>query len=303
MNAGRRALIVSNPSAGRIWRPDPVPVVVRRLSGGGIQAEARTVFDFRPQDLAGKDLVAVVGGDGTLHHLLPHLRNAGLPVGLIPHGTGNVLARELGLPGSPERAADVLLGGRIRPLELASANGVPFLLMAGAGLDGYLVRCVSTGLKRWFGVAAFWMAGALEFWRYPLPVFRVEIGGERFEATQAFISNCRSYGGGLVLTPDADISRPGFDICLLQGRRHRRYPLYLWKVLTGTHRELPDVVYRRSDAVRVEGPPSVFYQLDGEPAGCLPVELCATRETLPFLVPQEEARGHTGVGHGLRATP
>lgn len=284
----RRALIVWNPAAGRIWRPPPVPVVVRRLAAAGVQSEVRSAGDFRPPDLLGFDLVVVVGGDGTLHHLLPHLRDASLPVGLVPAGTGNVLARELRLPRDPYRAVDALLAGRVRPLELAAANGVPFLLMAGAGLDGYLVRRVRTGLKRWFGVTAFWMAGATEFWRYPLPVFRVHIGSESFEATQAFISNCRRYGGGLVLTPDADISRPGFDICLLQGRRHRRYPLYLWKVLAGSHRDLPDVVYRQADFVRLEGPRSVLYQLDGEPAGCLPLEVCATRETLPFLVPGED---------------
>lgn len=291
MKTVRRALIVWNPSAGRVWRPDPVPVVVRRLSAAGLQPEPRSVREFHPRDLVGQGLVVVVGGDGTLHHLLPHLRETALPVGLIPSGTGNVLARELGLPRNPDRAVDVLLAGCIRPLELAAAGGVPFLLMAGAGLDGYLVRRVRTGLKRWFGVAAFWMAGALEFWRYPLPVFRVEIGRESFEATQAFVSNCRSYGGGLVLTPEADISRPGFDICLLQGRRHRRYPVYLWRVLAGTHRDLPDVVYRQADAVRLEGPRSVLYQLDGEPAGCLPVDLYATRETLPFLVPAEDRAG------------
>jgi diacylglycerol kinase family enzyme len=285
----RRALIVWNPSAGRIWRPPPVPLVVRRLAAAGLQAEVRSAGDFRPHDLLGRDLVVVVGGDGTLHHLLPFLRDAALPVGLVPAGTGNVLARELRLPRDPHRALDVLLEGCVRPLELAAADGVPFLLMAGAGLDGYLVGRVRTGLKRWLGVAAFWMAGLAEFWSYPLPAFRVHIGGESFEATQAFISNCRSYGGGLVLTPDADIFRPGFDVCILQSRQHRRYLLYLLKVISGSHRNLPDVVYRQGDRVRLEGPSSVLYQLDGEPAGRLPADLWATRETLPFLVPAETA--------------
>lgn len=279
------ALVLINPRAGRGWRPDPGDRLVRLLAQAGVDATLKHVGEVSSPDLEGVERVVLVGGDGTVHRMLPALLGRDLTVAMVPRGTGNVLARELGIPFDLKSAVRIATAGSPRTVQVGTANGIPFCLMAGAGVDAYLADRVSPPLKSILGIGAYWLTGLRRFWRCPLPAFEVRVGDEVLSATQLVVANGRQYGGGLVFAPEADISRPGFEVCLFQSRNHARYLVYLLCLQRGTHHQLPDVALRRAAEVTVEGPPSVAFQLDGEVSGNLPLRLCSGAGTLRVMAP------------------
>jgi diacylglycerol kinase (ATP) len=263
-------LVVFNLKAGRFGK-GRVGGLLQLLRDAGVDAAPVEAGEVTGATLVGRERVIVCGGDGTVHQLLPLILEARLPLGLVPMGTGNVLARELAIPRRLEAALGVALGSKKVSLSLGSCNGRPFLLMTGAGVDAHLSGRVGPALKQRLGILAYWIGGFTSFWSYPLPPFQVQLEDECIEGTQAVVANGRFYGGGLQLTPGGDLSRPGFEVCVFRSRSHLRYPVYLAKAFFGRHLALKDVVYRKSNALRIEGDPAVPIQLDGEPSGGLPV--------------------------------
>lgn len=284
----RSALLVYNPKAGRAaLGEEGLELIVERLRELEIDAEVQHSSNGQKRrlNLAEKDLLIVCGGDGTIHDTLQDAIEAAVPMAIVPIGTANVLARELSIPRDPLAALQVLRTGRTRKLHLGKADGRYFHLMAGVGLDGYLLRQVGPSLKRFLGVGAFWITGFLRFWSYSMPVFQVKIGEELHTATFAVISNSRLYGGHLRVTPQANVFDDTLDVCLFSARNHFRYLKYLWGSLRGKHLSYPDVVYRKTRELEVTGGPNVVVQLDGELAGTLPRHFEMASETLDVYVP------------------
>lgn len=285
---GIRALLLVNPQAGRTDSPGRVNALAKRLADAGFVCE---LMEIRPGEVlppsraAVCDLLIVYGGDGTLHHLLPSALEAGLPLGLIPGGTANVLAREIGIPSRLDRAIEILRGGKVRKMCLAQAPVRRFLLMAGVGADAYLLQRVPPGLKTRLGIFAFWLTGFARFWSYPLQPFRVGTKEEFFTGTMAVVSNGRFYGRHLLLAPRASVFEPVLDLCVFKSRRHLRYLTYLWESLWGRHVNLPDVVYRKASVVWAEGTSGTLVQMDGEPAGALPQRFQIAPERLQIVCP------------------
>ncbi|HLV01948.1 MAG TPA: diacylglycerol kinase family protein [Acidobacteriota bacterium] len=234
--------------------------------------------------LEGKEILFVWGGDGTLHDLLGTVVRHSVPVVLIPSGTVNVLALELGLPTSEDQLLPLLENPRWRELALGKAGDEYFHLMTGVGFDAYLVSRVEGRLKNWLGVAAYWGLGLTSFFRYPLETFSVKADERRVEATFVVISNVRHYGGDFVMAPEADPWKAELDVCVFTSRSHLRYFYYLWKVRDGGHVRLPDVIYYKTRRIVLEGPAGINYQLDGEVRGHLPQVVEASDKKLKILV-------------------
>src|SRR5207247_5349412 len=133
----------------------------------------------------GIDLVAVCGGDGTISEAAAGLAGSTVPLGILPGGTSNVLAVELGVPRNLSGAEALLHDGTPAPLRLAHAGERPFLLWAGAGLDARIMRRMNLTLKRQLGRAGIGLTAASEFLRYEFPRLEVEIDGVRHDATFA----------------------------------------------------------------------------------------------------------------------
>jgi YegS/Rv2252/BmrU family lipid kinase len=260
-----------------------------QLEGLGIYSELHLAYpehrSEREEKLRDKNLLIICGGDGTIHNVLPDAVRAHVPVGILPAGTANVLARELGIPNNLEKAITILGRGRKRTLRLGRANGKYFHLMAGIGADGYIINQVGLSLKRFLGVAAFWVTGISRFWGYPLQPFRVEFDLDSHVATFAVISNARYYGGHLLLTPHASVFEDQLDVCLFTSNNHVRFLSYLWGSLRGKHLSDPDVIYKEVGGLEGFGEPSVHVQLDGEVAGTLPMKFVSSEDHLQVVVP------------------
>jgi diacylglycerol kinase family enzyme len=206
---------------------------------------------------------------------------------MIPAGTANVLAHELGLPLNPVQALEVALKKVVRCVDLGIVQGRKrqrFLLMAGIGVDAYIVSKIRPK-RRLLGMATFYLESLRAFRSYAFPEFRVLGGDETLSATSCIIANARSYGGGLVFTPDADMSDGLFDVLILQGKpgvEHFRFILSAW---LGKPLQVSCVQRRRFPALRIEGIRGVWVQADGELMGALPIDVTLTPASFPLVVP------------------
>jgi diacylglycerol kinase family enzyme len=278
----RRVLLVANPAAGLRRGRDAGEEAARAVRLAGVRCELiRTRGPGDARALAagawaeGFDTVLAVGGDGTAHEAANGAAGTGVALGVAPSGTMNLLARVLGLPLDSARAAEVVVrGARRRVVRPGQAGETLFLLMAGIGFDAWVLRALLAGSK---GKIAFrhYVAGALGgLASYPFPALRIEIAGETIEATTAIVGRAPLYGGFLRPTPGASLDRDDLELCAFTTRSARGLLRLLPALWSGAHLGRPGVADRRVTRLRVESDlPGIPFQLDGELAGELPVDI------------------------------
>jgi diacylglycerol kinase family enzyme len=181
-------------------------------------------------DAARHAVIAVAGGDGTINEVVNGLaarRDAAPALGIVPLGTANVLAHELGLGSSAMAIARTLTAGRevlVQPGQATNGAGSPrcFSLMAGAGFDAKVVAGISAPFKRRWGRAAYVWRSLIEARRYRPVRYGVEIDGVRHEASSVIVTRSRHYAGPYVVAPDAALGEPLLHVCLFErwGRSH-----------------------------------------------------------------------------------
>jgi diacylglycerol kinase (ATP) len=234
------------------------------------------------------DLLAVCGGDGTINEVASQIPSPPFPVAVLPSGTANVLARELDLPLDPIRALRIALKREIRRVdlgELKGGSGRRFLFVAGIGLDAFVVSRVRPGLKKRLGKAAFVITAIHCLCSYSFPEFRVTAGGKAFSATSCLVCNARSYGGGMLFCPDADMADGVLDILILQGKRRIELARFLLLALCGKAVSRDWVHRLKAESLSIDGPPEIMVQTDGELAGNLPLDLGLVGSVFPLVVP------------------
>ncbi len=301
------AVLLYNPAAGRFpLSQKRLSLLLQSLRQQGVMAQpvctrlpSRAVSRLDPNsteplqptpedsglDLDGKDRLIVYGGDGTLHEAFRLAAPWNIPVALLPAGTANVLARELGISLRLKDALAIAASGTVRNIYLGEASGRYFHLMAGIGLDADVIARVPPGLKRTLGIGAYWLTGLAALWNCPLRPFHVTLDGTEWEASFAVIANARLYGGHLLMAPQASVYQECLDVCLFTSNHKTRFLNYLWGVLRRRHLDYPDVVYRKVQRVEVTGDPSVPVQMDGELVGNLPMSFSVFSRGVQIVVP------------------
>lgn len=234
------------------------------------------------------DLLAVCGGDGTMNEIATIVPDPPFPVALLPAGTANVLARELGLPLNPVRALKMALKGNARKIDLGLLGpGLRrrFLFVAGIGFDACVVSQVRPALKSKLGIVAYAVAILEGLQKYHFPEFQVTVGGRTFTATSCLVCNSKRYGGGLLFCPAADMYDGFLDILILDGRS--RLALAGFLLLAWLQRPMKGGwIHRlRSKDLRIEGAEGVLVQVDGERAGGLPLDIGLTPAAFPLIIP------------------
>ncbi len=233
------------------------------------------------------DLLAVCGGDGTLHEVVSRVPEPPFPVALLPAGTANVLARDLDLPRDPVRALEIAMRRNVRPVDLGKlAARAPhhFLLMVGIGFDAYVASRVRPAVKQRLGMLAYALSIVRSLAGYAFPEFQVSAGEQQFIATSCLIANAKGYGGGLVFTPSADMRDGLLDVLVLQGRSRLGYLRFLWEAWRRRPKLYPWMRSIRASSVTVTGPRGLWVQADGELVGTLPLEVTVSRQAFPLVV-------------------
>jgi len=210
-NALKLALLIVNPRSRRgAAAADGVAAALRQAGLTLLQRECDGPSAIRSEILRAApsvDRVIIGGGDGTLNSAAPALLSTGLPLGIVPLGTANDLARTLAIPVDPAAAAKVIASGYQRRIDIGDVNGRLFFNVASIGLGVELTRALTGGTKRRWGILGYAVA-ALKALRHMRP-FSAEIrhGGERHmsRTVHVAIRNGRHYGGGMTVNDEARI--------------------------------------------------------------------------------------------------
>ncbi|MBI5394990.1 MAG: diacylglycerol kinase family lipid kinase [Verrucomicrobia bacterium] len=291
-----RICVIFNPAA----RGDRAQARLRRLR------ELAGDADLLPTDAAGHAItlaeqaarggcgtVVAAGGDGTINEVVNGLMRipaASRPrLGVVPIGTANVYARELGLPFSVDAAWRVAAAGRERCVDVGVARAAGgeqryFAQLAGAGFDALAIAALDMRLKKRINWLAYVVSGFRTVAR-GLPRLTVTADDRRCEGCFVFIGNGRFYGGSFPLFPDAQLDDGALTVCVFEGGRVLDVLRYLPRVLTGSHPKLADVRYFKAKRVRVESAETVPTELDGELWGNCPAEFSVEAGALRVLVP------------------
>ncbi len=291
----RRLLIIFNPTAGgrRRQRFDAVLVELRRLGctltvrPTGRRGDAEQIA--ASADLNRYDVLVVAGGDGTINEAVNGLCGSRLPLAIVPLGTANVLAAEIGLETDPVAIARTIALGRPCPISVGLANGRCFLLMAGTGFDAHVVQHVDLALKRRIGKAAYWHSILRQLRAFAFPEYVVTIGDETWRAASVLVANGHYYGGRFVCAPAADLRRPSLEVCMF-GRRGRISVLgYGLAMLTGRLPRLPSYRIVSAEKVHIGGPADDPVQADGDIIGHLDVSIEVLPSAIRLVYPPDAA--------------
>lgn len=246
----------------------------------------------RQQIEAGCDLILAAGGDGTINEIANGMLHTGVPLGILPGGTANVLARELKMSMNMGRVAESIremtpMRISTGSLRLGQQERRTFLCMAGAGLDAEIVCNVDLDLKAAIGKLAYYIGGFGQVFR-PLTEFEVSVDGKKFEASFALISRVRNYGGDLEIAKGASLLRDDFEVVLFRGKQSFHYLPYLVGVALGQTAKLSGctIVHGHTVSCHAVSDKDVFAQVDGELVGKLGVTAEIVPEALTLLMPQ-----------------
>lgn len=260
--ARRRALMLVNPNARR--GGEAIDPIIERLAQGGVDAviERFATPDEVSADIVRRrheaDLVIVCGGDGTINSAARGVLETSLPLGIMPMGTANDLARTLGIPNDLLRAADIITAGNTSRIDLGEVNGHPFFNVASLGLSVELARGLTPDAKRRWGKLGYALA-ALKVASRAKP-FRAEIisdaGRERVKTLQIAVGNGVHYGGGTVIHADATIEDGHLDLYSLELKNVWKFGLMLGAFRRGEHGAWDEVRTAKSTEfdIRTEKP-------------------------------------------------
>lgn len=235
----------------------------------------------------GSDLILVLGGDGTINEVAQGMVHSGVALGVLPGGTANCLAMELGFGTRIEAAAERL--AQCEPVNIAlgrvtaqSAGSRYFLLMCGAGLDATIVYEVRADLKRAAGKLAYWVAGLSQF-RKSVANASLRFDSETIPCGFVLASRIRNYGGDLEIASGASLRRDDLEVVAFQGSSPLRYAWYMLGVGLRQVQKMSGVRTRRARSVEILTPtPS---QVDGEYFSDEPLKIETVPGALTLLMP------------------
>ncbi len=298
-----KTAVIFNPQSGRGRSGAIAHTVEKSLTKRGLEVELHATR--RPKEAIGlaeqfapeADIVVAIGGDGTINEVtngLARARDKSAPgtqqprFGIVPAGTVNVLALELGIPFQVERACSVIAEGKTLSLDQGKVNGRRFMLMMGAGIDALTVRNLDLTAKRRFKELAFVTKGFSLGFAHKSPVFIVRVNGEEHLATFMVAGNSRWYVGRFGITPMADPTDGVLDLVLYTGLDRAGLAAFWLGVPSGLHLRAKKTLYLHAEQAEifpVSNDEPVWFQTDGEVAGRLPAHLEVEPHAIEVLVP------------------
>jgi diacylglycerol kinase (ATP) len=292
-----RALILYNPAA----RSAPEQALLKRIRKEFTLAgfEADIAASRRAGEIAALaagaaggayDRLAVCGGDGSVREAAQGLSGSKLPLGVIPLGTANVLARELGLPvESTLSCAAIAARGRALNVGLGRVGGAVFTFCASVGLDSAAVAGVDLGIKRQTGSWAYVYSALRAALQPPLPLLTVRRpDGSSFTAGQVFAARMSRYGAGFIcLTRSASLSSPYLRLIAVSPPVALRLPSMIVRMLAGGLEGAPGVLAEDVESFTVEAAEPCPVQADGDILASTPATFESLPDALRVIVPKD----------------
>ncbi|MCX7305805.1 MAG: lipid kinase [Hyphomicrobiales bacterium] len=287
----KRALLLVNPKARR--GGEAIDSVIGRLHKGGLDMTTEP-FDALPEiarDIVrlreSADLIVLCGGDGTIACGALAVVECGLPLGIIPMGTANDLARTLGIPTDLGEAADVIIAGNTRKIDLGSVNGYAFFNVASIGLSADLAQGLRPEMKKRFGRLGYAMAAARVLTGARPFTATIQAGEKvtRVETFQIAVGNGRHYGGGNVIEANAEIDDGHLDLYSLEFGRVWKLAAMLRSFRAGTHGAWDEVRTDRGVEFDIATRRPMPVNTDGEIVTSTPAKFRVHPQAITVLAP------------------
>ena len=288
----RRFALLANPAARGGRALEELPAVEEELTRLGAEyrlvkthsldhacSEARTASETG-------EVVASIGGDGLAGRLAGVLRGTDTPLAIIPAGRGNDYARVLGIPKDLRQATRLAVEGKERLVDVALANGRPYLGIASLGFDSDANR-IANDSKLVKGNLVYLYAAlrALAAWRHA--TFAITIDGDEstVRGWSVAVANSKAYGGGMFLVPHAELDDGRLDIFTSGATSKATFLRDLPKVFKGAHVDNPAVSFATGEVVRIEADRPFTVYADGDPIAELPLEVRIEPRSLRVIAP------------------
>lgn len=296
MHSRKRTLLLVNPGAGR-GEETLAPVIDRfRRSGLQVTLESFEALPALRQDIdrlrSTHDQLVICGGDGSISSAAGAVMESGLPMGILPMGTANDLARTLGMPLDLPAAAEAIAGGRVRCIDLGRVNGRYFFNAASIGLGVHVTQLLTYELKQRWGVLAYPRA-LLEALATVRPfTARIDCDGtlHLLRSIQITVGNGRFYGGGMAVAAEAAIDDQRLDLYSVRPSSLWRFLIVAAAMKLGRHGRRPEVALLRGRRIAVETSRARLVTADGEVVSRTPALFEVVPAALPVLVPEDASQ-------------
>ncbi|NWF75063.1 MAG: diacylglycerol kinase family lipid kinase [Nitrospirae bacterium] len=224
-------------------------------------------------------LVIAAGGDGTFNEVINGMVNSDIPMAILPMGTTNVLAKEIGVPENVEGAIEIAIKGTPHVVSLgkiiagyqSSRITRYFVLMAGIGYDGESVYRINENLKKISGKGVYILSGIKTLIRFKPEALTCDINEKTYKVYSLIVGKAAKYGGNLKITPDAKLTEPTLYVCLFKGKRRFDILRYVAGILINRHIMFEDVEYLKTESIQIKG--KAHIQLDGDYFGLSPASI------------------------------
>lgn len=279
-------VLIANPAAGGGRGRRRAEAAQAALAGAGVQcqlalteAPGHAARLARQAVAAGCERLVVCGGDGTIREVLPALAGTPIPLGLLPFGTANDLARALGVPRRLGPAVQLLLEGHPTAIDLGKTGQALFATVAAFGFDAEVSEAMRQGQVPIAGTLGYLYATVRHLYRFAAPRVRLEGEFGTIEGPVLLVAtaNTRSYGGGMQIAPAADPADGKFAVCIVKNLPRRTILAVLPRLFWGGHVHHPAVRLERTSWLRLHTDTPHLMHADGEPLAHTP----ATLEVLP----------------------
>jgi YegS/Rv2252/BmrU family lipid kinase len=296
----KRLRLLVNPAAGRGRSVRRFESLARRLDeekvhydhhfskGPGHLTELAEKLSAEAQD---HSLIVICGGDGSVNEVLNGLPTPSPPLGLLPCGTGDDLARNLGIPRSIEGACRTLLTGSVRVIDLVSTGSRLYAGIGGGEVDSEVTRRANESRLPFPGSTVYVWAALRTLTSFRPFSFTVTADEWQYRGPVMFVAvaNTPSYGGGLRLSPDSLMDDGLIEVCIVEEMGRLELLKCLPRLLRGTHLTHPRVRLLKARRLRLESERPVAFYADGEYHQALPVELSVVPGALRVIVPTTPA--------------
>jgi YegS/Rv2252/BmrU family lipid kinase len=234
-------------------------------------------------------LIIAAGGDGTFNEIVNGIAGSEIPMAILPLGTTNVLAKELGLPETVDGAMEVAVRGTPKTVSIGKISITChsslvtryFLLMAGIGFDGDAVFRINETLKKISGKGAYIFSGFKTLSAFNPDKLILDMDGKTYTGYSVIISKVAKYGGNFKITPDARLTDSFFYVCLFKGKGRLDILRYVTGIVAGKHLGFRDVECVRAKNINVEG--DAHIQIDGDYFGRSPARIEVVPDTVRLV--------------------
>src|SRR3989338_7334955 len=288
-----RILLIVNPLSGRRAARETLPILIQFFKKNKVDVTAH--ITSRPGDASRTakaairskkyDVITSCGGDGNVNEVINGMARSKIPLGIIPLGTENVLAREFSIPFNALSAAKVIIGRNRERIDLGKANGRYFSLMAGVGYDAHVASRLKPLLKRLLGRTAYHVTAVGEIFNYKTHELDITIDGERIKGTYTVAGNTKLYGGELRIRRHADIKDGLLDVCVFTGKDMFGFLRFIAGTFGKRHLLMKDVKCLKAKKIIVRSDHDVRGHVDCELIGNTPIKIQVCPAALTLMIP------------------